>query len=186
MFVILCCPTCRLSEMIGVGMSVLGNMRSRMNSYCRVMSCNCYYCQTQIEKHNLSDTSYQLSLCGKTCPHCRKLSVDTQSNWEGSGAVEGSQRGGRTLDQSVFVSSEMIWFHVMSILQLYMPLICMIASQNVTFLFRRPHNVWRTIGRCFFFCHSFRAVASHYIISNRAVNSCLSPHIAVSGQCAIF
>ena len=30
------------------------------------------------------------------------------------------------------------------------------------------------------------AVASHYIISNRAVNSCLSPHIAVSGQCAIF
>lgn len=74
----------------------------------------------------------------------------------------------------------------MSILQSDMPLICIIASQNVTFLFRRPNNVWRTIGWCFFFRQSFRAAASHYIISNRAVNSCLSPHIAVSGQCAIF
>lgn len=84
------------------------------------------------------------------------------------------------------MSSEMIWFHIVSILQSDMPLICMIASQNVTFLFRRPNNVWRTTGWCFFFCHSFRAVASHYIISNRAVNNWLSPHIAVSGQCAIF
>lgn len=74
----------------------------------------------------------------------------------------------------------------MSILQPDMPLICMIGSQNVTFLFRRRRNVWRTIGRCFFFCQSFRAAASHYIISYSAVNSCLSPHIAVSGQCAIF
>lgn len=38
----------------------------------------------------------------------------------------------------------------MSILQPNMPLICMIGSQNVTFLFRRPRNVWRTIGRRFF------------------------------------
>lgn len=35
------------------------------------MSCNCYYCQTQIEKRHLCDSSYQLSLCGKTCPRCR-------------------------------------------------------------------------------------------------------------------
>lgn len=64
--------------------------------FCGVMrtctSCNCYYCQTQIEKHNLSDASHQLSLCGKTCPRCRELSVDTQCNWGGGGAAEGSQR----------------------------------------------------------------------------------------------
>lgn len=152
-----------------MGVEFGGNMHTEMNSYCNVMrtcmSCNFYYCQTQIEKHNLCDTSYQLSLCGKTCPHCRSLCVDTQCNWGGSQAVEGSQRRGRTLDQSVFMSSEMIWFHIMSILQPDMPLICMIGSQNVTFLFRRPHNVWRTIGCCFFFCQSFRVVSSHYIIS---------------------
>lgn len=66
------------------GRGLLGTMRTKMNSYCNVMrtcrSCNCYYCQTQIEKHNLCDTNYQLSLCGKTCPHCRSLSGDTQCN----------------------------------------------------------------------------------------------------------
>lgn len=72
------------------------------------MSCNCYYCQTQIEKHNLSDTSYQLSLRRKTWPRCRLPSVDTQSNLGDIRAVEGSQRGRRTLDQSIFMSSEMI------------------------------------------------------------------------------
>lgn len=137
---------------------------------------------------NLADTSHQLSLCEKTCPHCRELSVDTQSNWGGSRAVELSQRREGTLDQSIFMSLEMIWFHIMSILQPEMPLICMIASQNVTFLFRRSSNVWRTIVWCFFVrCFvSLPTVASHYIISNRTANDCLSPHIAVSGQCAIL
>lgn len=66
------------------GRGLLGTMCTKMDSYCNVMrtcrSCNCYYCQTQIEKHNLCDTNYQLSLCGKTCPHCRSLSGDTQCN----------------------------------------------------------------------------------------------------------
>lgn len=149
------------------------------------MSCNCYYCQTQIEKHNLSDTSYQLSLQKKTSPHCRLPSVDTQSNLEGTGAVEGSQRGGRTLDQRIFMSSEMIRFHIMSILQPDTSLICMIASQNVTFLFRHPHNIWRRIVLWFFFCQSFRVL--RLIISYLTARwIAASPHIAVSGQCAMF
>lgn len=122
------------------------------------MSCNCYYCQTQIEKHNLSDTGYQLSLHTKTDPHFRLPSVDTQSNLGGIWAVEGSQRGGQTLDQRIFMSSEMIWFHIMSILQPDTSLICVVASQNVTFLFRRPYNIWRTIVLWFFFCQSFRVL----------------------------
>lgn len=48
-----------------------------------IEACNCYYCQSQIETHNLPDSSYQLSLSKKTgysmaCAHCRELSVDTQ------------------------------------------------------------------------------------------------------------
>lgn len=57
-----------------------------------IEACNCYYCQTQIETHNLPDSSYQLSLSKKTglsavCPRRRELSVDTQSNWGASQAV---------------------------------------------------------------------------------------------------
>lgn len=33
---------------------------------------------------------------------------------------------------------------------------------------------------------SLSASQPHYIISNRALSSCLPPHIAVSGQCAIL
>lgn len=63
-----------------------------------IEGCNCYYCQTQIETHNLPDSSYQLSLSKKTdvsaaWPQCRELSVDTQSNWRGSRAVWAHSKG---------------------------------------------------------------------------------------------
>lgn len=51
-----------------------------------IESCNCHYCQSQIETHNLADSSYHLSLSKKTglavvCTRCREPSVDTQGNW---------------------------------------------------------------------------------------------------------
>lgn len=56
----------------------------------------------------------------------------------------------------------------------------------MTFLFRRPRNVWRTIAVFFFFCQSSRVVSSHYITSRRAANGCLSPRVAAAGQRGVF
>lgn len=79
--------------------------------------------------------------------------------------------GGRAHDQSIFTSSQGIRFHIMPILPPDPPLFCMMAKQDVTFLFRCPHNVWRTIGCWFFFCQSRGEAVSHYIISIRRVNT---------------
>jgi len=159
----------------------------KTNSYCKVMrtcvSCNCYYCQTQIETHNLPDTGYQLSLCGQTCPGLQiavGLTPKVIEEVAVAAAVAlaeegGSQKAGVTLSESgsdahtylirerFRVSLEMIRFRItppLTAAYIYIYIYIYTAhlhdgeTENVTFLFRNRVR-GRTMGRrrCYCCCY---------------------------------